>query len=89
MKFDKRMSMAEKRAKIDARIMRLEQDLLKARQYLEDGSHADWQGFRPLFKDKNKAGKMVPPHPSWVKNVFIPAREKAMRNAEKILHGLE
>ncbi len=69
-------------------IRSIEDDLEKARDYLETGAHANWRGFRPLFTPKIKDGRRLPPHKDWVKNVFIPAREEAIRKAEKALERL-
>jgi hypothetical protein len=71
------------------RIKRIKEAIIKAHEYLETGAHADWHGFRPLFYGKVKDGKTLPPHKDWVKNVFLPSKEKAMRNAEKTLDKLE
>ena len=74
----------KKRAVLD-RIKRLEEEIAKGRDYLENGAHAHWPGFRPLFAAKTRDGKLLPPHPDWVKNVFLPSRERALRRAEKHL----
>ena len=66
------------------RIKRIEQAIAKAKEYLESGKHAHWIGFRPLFDSKFRNGKELPPHKDWVKNVFLPRMEKALRRAEKI-----
>jgi len=71
------------------RINDLEEQIAKARDYLQTGTHAHWNGFRPLFREKVKDGKMLPPHKDWVKNVFIPSRERALRKAEKLIERLE
>jgi len=71
------------------RIERLEAALSIAHEYLETGAHADWHGFRALFSPKVRGGKVVPPHKSWVENVYIPARERALRKAEDLLEKLE
>jgi len=73
-----------KRKAVLERIESLEGAIRRAKEYLETGTHADWQGFRPLFG--RKAG--LPPHKDWVKNVFLPRREKALARAEKILEKL-
>jgi hypothetical protein len=70
------------------RIQSLEQAIVKAREYLESGKHATWSGFRPLFVYKLKDGKELPPHKDWVKNVFLPRIEKALRRAEKLADRL-
>jgi len=70
------------------RIKHLEEAIAKGREYLENGSHAHWHGFRPWFADKVRNGKSVPPHKDWVKNVFLPRRERALRKAEKTLERL-
>jgi len=79
-------------AKIKAvleRIESIEQAISIAREYLESGKHAHWSGFRPLFVHKLKDGKELPPHKDWVKNVFLPGKEKALRRAEKTVEQLE
>jgi hypothetical protein len=70
------------------RIKQLEDELAKGREFLETGAHADWRGFRPLFTVKRKHGKALPPHPDWVRNVFIPRRERSLSQAEKVLERL-
>jgi len=79
---------AKKKAVLD-RIKHLEDAITKGREYLENGDHADWRGFRPLFAAKMVGDKKLPPHQDWVRNVFIPRRERALRYAEKILERLE
>jgi hypothetical protein len=59
----------------------------RAREYLQSGKH-DWKGFRPLFVPKLKNGNELPPHKDWVKNVFLPSKERALSRAEKILERL-
>ena len=78
----------EKRKSVLARIESLEQAIRKGTEYLENGTHADWHGFRPLFIDKVKDGKMLPPHRVWVKHVFLPRRQRALARAERILDRL-
>jgi hypothetical protein len=78
----------KKKAVLD-RIKSLEDDITKAREYLETGAHAHWHGFRPLFKDKARDGELLPPHKDWVKNVFLASRERALRRAAKLLDRLE
>ena len=67
------------------RIESLERAIGKAMEYLESGKHANWSGFQPLFVHKFKDGKEAPPHKDWVKNVFLPRQEKALRRAEKLI----
>jgi hypothetical protein len=74
-----------KRKAILERIRRIEQATLKAKQYLETGEHAHWHGFRSLFTQKSQNGELCPPHKDWVKNVFLPHCEQALRDAEKLL----
>ena len=78
---------AKKKAVLE-RIESIEQSICKAKEYLESGKHARWSGFRPLFVRKFKDGKELPPHKDWVKNVFLPHYESALRSAEKILERL-
>ena len=70
------------------RIKHLEDAITKGREYLETGNHAHWHGFRPLFYDKEKDGQILPPHKDWVKNVFLPRQERALKKAEDQLERL-
>jgi len=79
--------LAKKKA-ILARIKSLEEAIARGREYLQTGAHADWHGFRPLFTAKKKDGKAVPPHPDWVRNWFLPSRERALERAEKLLERM-
>jgi hypothetical protein len=81
--------MNEKRKAVLERIDSLEEAVAKAREFLESGQHANWSGFRPLFARKFKDGKELPPHRDWVKNVFLPRKEKALRRAEKLIEQFE
>ena len=74
----------KKKAILD-RIAHLEEAISKGREYLDSGKHAHWHGFRPLFAAKVRDGKALPPHKDWVKNVFLPHRERALRQAKKAL----
>jgi len=71
------------------RILHLEQDILRANEFLNSGKHAHWQKFSPLFVKKLKDGKELPPHRDWVKNVFLPHRERSLARAQKVLERLE
>ena len=73
-----------KKRKILERIERLEQSVLKAKEYLESGKHAYCAGFQPLFVNKRQ-----PPHKDWVKNVFLAQAEKALNRAEKLLERVD
>jgi hypothetical protein len=70
------------------RIKHLEEGIAKGREYLESGEHAHWHGFRPLFAAKVRDGKTLPPHKDWVKNVFLPREERALKKAQKTLEEL-
>lgn len=72
---------------IQDRIKNLEEEIAIGREYLETGNHADWRGFRPFFSQKVKEGKVLPPHKDWIKNVFLPSRERALRKTEKVLEN--
>jgi hypothetical protein len=61
---------------VTQRIRSLEEAITKAHEYLESGKHANWRAFRPLFSGKTKDGKALPPHRDWVKNFFLPRRER-------------
>jgi hypothetical protein len=78
---------SKKKAILD-RIKHLEEAITKGHEYLESGKHAHWHGFRPLFTAKLIEGKTLPPHKIWVKNVFLPRRERALREAQKALEKL-
>ena len=80
--------MNPKRKAVLDRIKHLEEALTKGREYLQAGDHAHWHGFRPLFADKVRNGRPLPPHKDWVKNVFLPNRERALRRAQKVLEKL-
>jgi hypothetical protein len=71
------------------RIKLIEQAIAKGKEYLESGKHAHWNGFRPLFDSKFRDGKELPPHKDWVKNVFLPRMEKALRREEKLVERLD
>ena len=77
-----------KRKAVLERIVSLEQDIDRAREYLESGKHAHWQKFQPWFDRKFKDGKELPPHKDWVKNVFLRRRKNALRYAERLLDRL-
>jgi hypothetical protein len=80
--------MNEKQKAVLERIKHLEDAITKGREYLETGAHADWRGFRALFTVKTKDGTALPPHPDWVRNVFLPRHERALKRAEKVLERL-
>ena len=81
--------MNAKRKAVLERIESFQQAIGRAQEYLESGKHAHWSGFRPLFVHKLKDGKELPPHKDWVRNVFLPGKEKALRRAEKTLEQLK
>ncbi|MGH1539227.1 MAG: hypothetical protein ACRBHB_02295 [Arenicella sp.] len=83
------MSKNFKKKDILERVKSLEAEITKATEYLETGTHANWHGFKPVFNPKIKDGKELPPHKDWVKNVFLPSREKALNKAEKLLDKFE
>ena len=78
---------SKKKAILD-RIKHLEDAIAKGKEYLESGKHADWHGFRPLFVDKVRNGKILPPHKDWIKNVFLPSNERALNKAQEKLDKL-
>lgn len=69
------------------RIKKLEEAIARGREDLESGAHADWNGFRALFAEKMRGGKPLPPHKDWVKNVFLPRREKLCGRQRGYLRG--
>lgn len=81
--------MNAKRRDVLDRIESYEQAIAKARKYLELGRHADWSGVKPLVVHKFKDGKELLPHRDWVRNVFLPNNEKALRSTDKTLERLE
>jgi len=78
---------SKKKAVVD-RVKHLEVAIAKAHEYLECGKNAHWHGFRPLFVDKVRDGAVLPPHRGWVKNVFLPRKEKVLEKAYKKLEQL-
>jgi hypothetical protein len=80
--------MDSKKKPVADRIASLEEAIRKAHEYLESGMHGDWHGFRPLFANKVKDGKQLPPHKDRVKNVFLPRKERALSRAETNLERL-
>jgi hypothetical protein len=81
--------MNAKRKAVLERIESLELAISRATEYLETRKHSNWIGFGPLFDRKFRKGKDLPPHKDWVKNVFLPRNEKALRYAEKVLERLD
>ncbi len=77
-----------KKKKILERIKHLEDAIVKGREYLESGKHAHWNGFRPWFVEKVRDGKVLPPHKDWIRNVFLPRNERALKRAQEILENL-
>jgi hypothetical protein len=80
--------MNPKKKAVLERIKHLEDAITKGREYLESGKHAHWRGFQPLFAHKVRDGKILAPHKDWVKNVFLPRRERALKRAEKVLEKI-
>jgi len=80
--------MKTKKIEVLNRIQQFEEAIVKGHEYLESGKHAHWNGFRPWFDRKMRDGKELPPHKDWVKNVFLPRMERAVRRAEKVLDRL-
>lgn len=85
---DYEMQMNPRQKAVLDRIKILEEAVTKGREYLESEAHADWHGFRPRFDTKMRDGKALPPHKDWVKNVFLPSRERALSEAERLLERL-
>lgn len=77
-----------KRKAVLARIEVLEQEIGRAKEYLETGKHADWAGFRPWFVRKLQLGVELPPHRDWVRNVFLPRTQRLLTRAERVLEQL-
>lgn len=70
------------------RIAILEEDIAMAHEYLASGTHVHSHKFRALFNAKTKNNEALPPHVDWVSKVFLPRRERALREAEKLLDRL-
>jgi len=79
---------SKKKAILD-RVQHFEDAIAKGTEFLESEKHAHWYGFRPLFAVKVRDGKRSPPHKDWVKNVFLPRQEKALRKAQKTLEKFD
>jgi hypothetical protein len=77
-----------KRKAVQERIRRLDDAIGQAKEYLDTGRHAHWQGFRAMFVQKVQDGQLRPPHKDWVRTVFIPRFERALRDAERILQRM-
>jgi len=77
-----------KKKVIRERIAAAEDALARAKQYLETGANQHWHGFRALFVPKQRNGIELPPHPDWVRNVFVPRVEKVLVEAERALEQL-
>jgi len=78
---------SKKKAILD-RIKHLEDAIIKGKEYLDSGKHTDWHGFRPLFVEKVRDGKILPPHKDWIRNVFIPSNESALKKTQEQLDKL-
>ena len=83
------MDFNPKRKAVIERIKHREQSIVRAKEYLESGKHADWVGFRPLFATKLRDGRELPPHRDWVKNVFLRNEEKLLKRDQRILERLD
>lgn len=83
------MRVNAKRKNVLERIQHLEAAIAKGHEYLETGRDGHWQGFKPWFTDKVRDGKTLPAHKDWVRNVFLPRHEKALRKAENVLEEID
>lgn len=81
--------MSSKKNDILQRVKHHESAIARGREYLASGAHAQWQGFHPLFTNKVRDGRTLPPHKDWVKNVFIPGHEKRLSKALKALENTD
>jgi hypothetical protein len=79
----------DKRRWILSRIEALDAAVVRSREYLASGAHADWCWFQPLFTLKRRNGKQLPPHRDWVENHFLPQMEKGLHQAHKTLERLD
>ena len=80
--------MNSKKRAILEQIKHLVDAIAKGEEYLENGNHANWTGFRPFFSPKVRDGKELPPHKDWIRNVFLPRQEKELRRVRKLLEKL-
>ena len=74
---------------VDALFASLEDEIRRAREYLESGEHEHWHGFRPLYVSKRRDGNDLPPHKDWVRSTFLPRCQKALSRAERALERIE
>jgi hypothetical protein len=81
--------MNPKRKAVLERIRRFEEVIAKGSEYLESGKHVPWSRLRALSTAKVRDGKELPPHRDWVKNVFLPRLQKALRHTKEILEKLD
>jgi hypothetical protein len=79
----------DKRRMILDRIASFEAQILRSREYLESGAHAEWTGLQPLITLKRRNGKQLPPHRDWVENFFLPMTEKRLHTWQKRLERLD
>ncbi len=78
-----------KKKDILERINRIEADLIKAHEFLDTGAHTDWHKFHAIFTRKMVGGEIAPSHKDWVRNVFIPSRQRALKKSERLLERFE
>jgi hypothetical protein len=84
-----RSSLEAKRDHLLERIRSLEEAIVKADEYLLDGRHAAWHGFQPHLTPKLRDGRPLPPHPDWVRTVFLRNAHRNLSLAERQLERLE
>jgi len=82
-------SAAYKKKAVLERIREIDGEISRGVEYLETGAHAHWHGFHPFFTRKIRNSQEAPPHRDWVKNVFIPSRQIALKRSEDVLERLE
>ncbi|MDT0594419.1 hypothetical protein [Glaciecola petra] len=83
------MSNQYKIKEIERRLEKLQNYLLIAKGYLNDGSNAEWHGFRAFYSPREKNGKIEPPNKDWITNVFIPSKLKQIAKSEDQIESLE
>lgn len=81
--------MNEKQRAVLIRITSIEQAIARAKEYLATGRLETWKELRPWFVRKWQDGKPMPPHPDWVKNVFLPRMERELTRSERAVERLE
>ena len=67
---------------------RLERQIELAERYLATGKGAGAECLRPMLNEDGM-GDRCPPHPDWVRNVFIPRMRRGIQRCERSLRIIE